>query len=140
MAHKQNYLERAELNKQRKLESGLISECFPRVSSIVIEMIYYLKGVDQASLVRTINFWPSRHAYFNMDCMIKDCVDGGFDLTSVIAHMIKKREKSGKGDISCKGKISDRASQHSRVAYKISIKYSAESQRRKRKNGEPVNS
>ena len=130
MAHKQNYLERAELNKQRKLETGLISECFPEVSDIVIQMTYYLKGVDQASMVRTINFWPSRHAYFNMDCMIKDCVDGGFDLTSVINHMIKKREKSGKGVLFCKGKISDRASQHSRVAYKITIKYSTNSKRK----------
>jgi hypothetical protein len=129
MAHKQNYLERAELNKQRKLESGLVSECFPEVSYIVIHMTYYLKGVDQASMVRTVNFWPSRHAYFNMDCMIKDCVDGGFDLTSVINHMIKKHEKSGKGDLSCKGKISNRTSQHSRVAYKISIKYSTNSKR-----------
>jgi hypothetical protein len=140
MAHKQNYLEKAELNKQRKLESGLVSECFPGVSFIVIQMTYYLKGIDQASMVRTVNFWPSRHAYFNMDCMIKDCVDGGFDLTSVIALMIKKREKSGKGEISCKGKISNRASQHSRVAYKITIKYGADSQRIKSKNGEPRNS
>jgi len=130
MAHKQNYLERAELNKQRKLESRLVSECFPEVSDIVIQMIYYLKGVDEASMVRTINFWPSRHAYFNMDCMMKDCVDGGFDLTPVIKLMIKKHEKSGKGELSCKGKISDRASQHARVAYKITIKYSTNSKRK----------
>jgi hypothetical protein len=130
MAHKQNYLERAELNKQRKLETGLVSECFPEVSDIVIQMTYYLKGFDQASMVRTINFWPSRHAYFNMDCMIKDCVDGGFDLTSVINHMIKKREKSGKGALFCKGKISNRTSQHSRVTYKITIKYSTNSKRK----------
>ena len=140
MAHKQNYLEKAELNKQRKLESGLVSECFPEVSDIVIQMTYYLKEVDEASMIRTINFWPSRHAYFNMDCMIKDCVNGGFDLTSVIALMIKKREKAGKGEISCKGKINNRASQHARVSYKISIKYSAGSHRIKSKNGEKGNS
>jgi hypothetical protein len=130
MAHKQNYLEKAELNKQRKLESGLVSECFPGVSDIVIQMIYYLKGVDEASMVRTINFWPSRHAYFNMDCMIKECVNGGFDLTPVIKLMIKKHEKSGKGDLFCKGKINNRSSQHAHVAYKITIKYKASSKRK----------
>jgi len=140
MAHKQNYLERAELNKQRRLESGLVSECFPGVSYIVIQMTYYLKGVEQASMVRTVNYWPSRHAYFNMNCMIKDCIDGGFDLTSAIRLMIKKREKLGKGTLSCKGKISNRASQHSRVAYKITIKYGADSRRIKNKNGEKGNS
>jgi hypothetical protein len=137
MAHKQNYLEKVELNKQRRLETGLISECFPEVSFIVIQMTYYLKGVTEASMVRTVNFWPSRHAYFNMDCMIKDCVNGGFDLTPVIKLMIKKHEKLGKGNLSCKGKINNHALKHSSVDYKIAIQYSTGSkriQRKKRRN------
>jgi hypothetical protein len=131
MVQKQNYLERIETSKQRKLESKLISESFPEVSDIVIHMTYYHKGVDQASMVRTINYWPSRHAYFNMDCMIKDCFDGGFNLTTVIKRMIKNREKAGKGELSCKGKINNRTSQHSRVTYKIAIKYKTNSKRKK---------
>jgi len=127
MAHKQNYLEKVELNKQRRLETGLISECFPEVSFIIIQMTYYLKGITEASMVRTVNFWPSRHAYFNMDCMTKDCVNGGFDLTPVITLMIKKHEKLGKGNLSCKGKINNHTSQHSRVSYKIAIQYSSDS-------------
>jgi hypothetical protein len=94
-------------------------------------MTYYHKVVDQASMVRTINYWPSRHAYFNMDCMIKDCFDGGFNLTTVIKRMIKNREKAGKGELSCKGKINNRTSQHSRVTYKIAIKYKTNSKRKK---------
>jgi hypothetical protein len=135
MAHKQNYLEKVELNKQRRLETGLISECFPEVSFIIIQMTYYLKGVSEASMVRTVNFWPSRHAYFNMDCMNKDCVNGGFDLTPVIRVMIKKHEKSGVGSLSCKGKISNQASQHSRIDYKITIQYSTDSKKILRKKG-----
>ena len=123
MAHKQNYLEKVELSKQRRLEAGLISESFPEVSFIIIEMTYYLKGVSEASMVRTVNFWPSRHAYFNMDCMNKDCMNGGFDLTPVIRVMIKKHEKSMTGHLSCKGKINNQASQHSRIDYRITIQY-----------------
>jgi len=135
MAHKQNYLEKVELNNQRRLETGLISECFPEVSFIIIQMTYYLKGVNEASMVRTVNFWPSRHAYFNMDCMNKDCVNGGFDLTPVITLMVKKHEKLGKGNLSCKGKISNQASQHSRINYKISIHYGTDKiLRKKEKN------
>ena len=133
MAHKQNYLEKVELSKQRRLEAGLISESFPEVSFIIIEMTYYLKGVSEASMVRTVNFWPSRHAYFNMDCMVKDCANGGFDLTPVIKVMIKKHEKLGTGYLSCKGKINNQASQHSRIDYKISIKYSTGSKKVQRK-------
>lgn len=126
MAHKQNYLEKMELNKQHRLESGLVSECFPGVSNIIIEMTYYLKGFQQASMVRTVNFWPSRHAYFNMECMIKDCDDGGFDLTSVIAMMVKKHEEKGTGELSCKGKINSRPSQHARIEYTITIQYNTD--------------
>jgi hypothetical protein len=124
MAHKQNYLEKLELNKQRRLEAGLLSECFPEVSDMVIQMTYYGKRVNPASMVRTVNFWPSRHAYFNMDCMIKECVDGGFDLTQVITRMIKKHERLGRGELTCKGRIGNRASQHAHISYDITINYS----------------
>jgi hypothetical protein len=123
MAHRQNYIESLELNKQRRLAAGLISERFPKVLEIVIRMTYYQKGVNPILMVRIVNFWPSRHAYFNMDCMLKDCVDGGFDLTSVITNMIKNHEKSGKGKLICNGKSDTLASDHASIAYEVSIKY-----------------
>jgi hypothetical protein len=123
MAHKQNYIESLEASKQRKLEAGLISERFPRVSDIVVRMTYYHKGANPVLMVRTVNFWPSQHAYFNMDCMIKGCLDGGFDLTQVITRMIKNRKKSEKGKLTCKGKSDTVGSDHASIAYEISIRY-----------------
>ena len=123
MAHKQNYLESMELKKQRRVAAGLVSECFPEVSDIVIHMTYYRKGVNPILMVRTVNFWPSLYAYFNMDCMIKGCIDGGFDLTSVISKMIKNHKKSEKGKLLCNGNIDTLASDHASIAYEITIKY-----------------
>ena len=123
MAHRQNYVESLELNKQRRLASGLVSERFPKVSEIIIHMTYHQKAINPNLMVRTVNFWPSRHAYFHMDCMIKDCVDGGFDLTSIITRMIKNNEKSGKGKLICNGKSDTLASDHASIVYEISIKY-----------------
>ncbi len=123
MAHRQNYVERMELNKQLRLASGLVSERFPDVSGIVIHMTYFHKGVNPVLMVRTVNFFPSGYAYFNMDCMIRDCVDGGFDLTSVITNMLKHRKKLGKGKLVCKGKNDALASDHASIAYEIRIKY-----------------
>ncbi len=123
MVHKQNYIERMELNKKRRLEAGLVSELFPEVSDIVVHMTYYQKGVNPILMIRTINFWPSRHAYFNMDCMVKGCVDGGFDLTSVIAKMINKHKKLGEGKLVCNGKSETLVSNHASIDYKIVIKY-----------------
>ena len=123
MAHKQNYVESLELNKQRRLEAGLVSERFPEVSDITVLMTYYQKAANPILMVRTVNFWPSQHAYFNMACMSKDCADGGFDLTSVISLMIKNHERSGKGNLLCNGKSDTLASDHASITYEITIKY-----------------
>lgn len=123
MAHKQNYIERMELNKQRMLAAGLVSECFPEVSDIVVHMTYYRKAINPVLMVRTVNFWPSRHAYFNMDCMIKGCVNGGFDLTSVISKMIKNHKKSEKGKLLCNGNIDALVPDNASIAYQITVKY-----------------
>ncbi len=112
-----------ELKKQRRVAAGLVSECFPEVSDIVIHMTYYRKGVNPILMVRTINFWPSLYAYFNMDCMIKGCIDGGFDLTSVISKMIKNHKKSKNGKLLCNGNIDALASDHASIAYEITVKY-----------------
>ena len=125
MAHKQNYVERMELNKQQKIISGLVSERFPEVSGIVIRMTYYHKAVNPVLMVRTVNVIPTSYAYFNMDCMIKDCVDGGFDLTSVITDMVKHHKKLEKGKLVCSGNGKDHAlaSDHASITYEIKIQY-----------------
>jgi len=112
-----------EQSKQRKLEAGLISERFPGVSDIVVRMTYYHRGANPVLMVRTVNFWPSQHAYFNMDCMIKGCLDGGFDLTSVIKRMVKNHKKAEKGKLICNGKSDTLAPDHASIAYEITIRY-----------------
>jgi len=123
MAHKQNYVERIERNRQLKLEAGLISERFPDVSDIIVQMTYYQNAANPVLMSRTIHFWPSRHAYFNMDCMRKECLDGGFDLTPVIIQMIKHRKKLAEGKLRCAGSVTPPAADHANISYKISITY-----------------
>jgi hypothetical protein len=123
MSYRQNYLERIELKKQHRIAAGLVSECFPEVSAIVLHMTYYQKAINPILMVRTVNYWPSQYAYFNMGCMIKGCIDGGFDLTSVISKMIKIHKKSEKGKFLCNGNIDDLASDHASIAYQITVKY-----------------
>lgn len=112
-----------ELNKQNRLAAGLLSERYPQVSGIVINMTYYQKGSDSILMLRTVNVIPADFAYFNMECVNKGCLEGGFDLTSVIASMIKARKKAGKGKLTCCGKIDTRASDHASVVYEIGIEY-----------------
>ncbi|MFZ3137933.1 MAG: hypothetical protein WA126_11160 [Thermodesulfovibrionales bacterium] len=123
MAHKQNYVDKMELTKQQRIAAGLVSERFPEVSDMVINMTYYQKGVNPVMMIRIVNFLPSRYAYFNMDCMVKGCADGGFDLTSVITKMIKNHKKTGKGKLVCNGKSEGLASDHASIDYEVMIKY-----------------
>jgi hypothetical protein len=124
MANKQDYLVRKEANKQKKLSAGVISKRYPKVSGIVLHMQYYQKASDKVYMVRTVNFTPSSYAYFKMDCLTKDCLNGGFELTPVIKDLIKKQKKSGKGSLVCKGKNESRVKGHVSISYEISIEYS----------------
>ncbi|GAB4420602.1 MAG: hypothetical protein OHK0032_16330 [Thermodesulfovibrionales bacterium] len=128
MAHKQNYTARMELNRQHRLAAGLLSDRFPEVSGIVIHMTYYQKGINPVLMERTVNIFPTCFAYFNMECMVKDCEGGGFDLSPVIADMVKTHKKVGKGKLVCCGMIDALASDHASIAYEIGIRYNKRSQ------------
>ncbi len=123
MTNKQNHLTRMETNKQNRLAAGLLSERFPEVSGIVINMTYYQKGSDSVLMLRTVNVIPSDSAYFNMECMTKGCVDGGYDLTKIIAKMVKARKKVSRGKLVCCGKTDSPSSDHASIDYEIGIEY-----------------
>ena len=123
MANRHNYALKMELKKQNNVAAGLISDRFPAVAGMVIHMTYYRKAANPVLMVRTVNIFPTSYAYFKMDCMIKGCIDGGFDLTSVISTMIKSHRKSERGKLLCNGNIDALASDHASIAYQINIKY-----------------
>lgn len=127
MTQRQNYLAKMELNKKNKLAAGLVGDLYPEVSGMVINMTYYQKGINPVLMVRTVNVMPTGHAYFNMECMTMDCLNGGFDLTSVIAKMVKNRKKTEKGSMGCSGSNETLASDHASVSYVITIKYNRKS-------------
>ncbi len=123
MANKQNYLKKIDAKNQLRHKAGLISDRFPKVSGIVVNMTYFHKADNPILMERTVNFFPTSHAYFNMECMIKGCELGGFDLTRAITRQIKNHKKLSKGRMDCKGKNADRVSDHSSISYEINIKY-----------------
>jgi len=127
MMQRTNYLAMKELKKEKRLAAGLVSERFPDVSGMVIYMTYYREVTSQVLMLRTVNFYPSSYAFFNMECMTKGCINGGFDLSPVIDNMIKNHKKSEKGKMVCNGENDKLAPHHASVSYKISIKYNKQS-------------
>jgi hypothetical protein len=119
MISKQRNVEWTE-RKQQKIDAGLISARYPSIASIVITMDYYQKGSGPVIMKRTVNFTPGSPAYFLMECMKNDCINGGFDLDPVIAKMVKGRLESGDGELTCPG---NNSSGHARICYSIAIQY-----------------
>ena len=106
--------------QQQKLEGGFVSTHYPEVASIVINMMYsQTKGLNK-SLPRTINFAPDSYAFFRVECLIKDCIEGGFNLTEPIIGMIANRDKTAKGELVCEG---DDSEEHSSITYEVVIQY-----------------
>ena len=124
MANKQNYVKKMEVKNKLKIDAGIISDRFPTVAGIVIFMTYYHNAENPILMHRTVNFFPESHAFFNLECMIKGCENGGFDLKRIISKQIKDRKKVIKGEMSCKGLIGEIPKDHSNIAYEINISYS----------------
>lgn len=123
MAQRHNHAVKMDLLKQKKIAAGLVSDCFPEVSGMVIVMTYFREGLNPVLMLRTVNVFPTAYAYFNMDCMINGCTDGGFDLSPVIKEMVEKHNKLKKGTLFCNGKSAELASDHAHIDYEITIKF-----------------
>ncbi len=108
-----------ERNQQR-LDAGFVSTHFPGVASIVISMMYKQKGVANP-IHRIMNFSPGSYAFFRVNCLSSDCVDGGFDLTQIINSMIKNHSNKVKGELGCDD--SGPHTDHSAIVYEVSIQY-----------------
>ena len=75
-------MEKKQEMMQQRREAGSIATHFPEVASIDMNMTYNQKGTK--SILRTFHFTPDSYAFFLINCLRKDCADGGFDLTEVV--------------------------------------------------------
>ena len=109
---------RQEVMRQ-KCEAGSVATRFPEVASIIVNMTYNQHGAK--SILRTFHFNPDSYAFFVINCLRRDCVDGGFDLTQVITALVRNRGVDAKGALSCKG--ADSSTGHSDIVYEVAIQY-----------------
>ena len=120
------YREMNEAKKEKarlKQEAGLISGRFPDVSSIVVDMKHHKKGISATLLSRTLNFSPDSFAYFQIECLNKDCKDcgGEFDFEKIVSLMVRNRALSKEGELGCDG--NGITSGHINISYKVTIQY-----------------
>ncbi len=118
-------LNRSKMNEakaermQQKLDAGFVSKDFPEVTSIIISIIHNQRGAR--SLLRTLNFYPNSYAFFRINCLSNDCIDGGFDLTQVINTMVRNHTETAKGELNCENNESP--ANHAAIVYNVAIQY-----------------
>jgi hypothetical protein len=127
MAKKQYHVQQKQAQKlalaEKKLAIPPMEKRFPQVSGITVRLTYYSDMTDAVLMVRTVNYFPSSSADFHMNCMIKECNNGGFNLTRKIRELIKNNKKSGKGDMLCKGGKGTLPSDHASMSYEVTVQY-----------------
>jgi hypothetical protein len=106
-------------DKQQRIDAGLVSELFPKVTEIAISMLYSQAG-ESKPLSRMVNFFPGSSASFKLNCLCSECEEGRFDFTKIISAMVGTRKTASKGEISCE---TCSAPECSDVAYSVKIKY-----------------
>ncbi|MDO8282414.1 MAG: hypothetical protein Q7U10_07310 [Thermodesulfovibrionia bacterium] len=119
----QSYMAKKVQMDEKMKAVGLVSKCFPDVLDIVIHMTYDRKTSSSFSLERTLNFSQSSYAYFDINCIIKDCVYGNLNLTPLISSMVKEHKKNGTGREVFKVSKDSYISGDVGISYKINIKY-----------------
>jgi hypothetical protein len=84
--------------------SPTIAEMFPGVASLIIKMTFHEDGGDRVIESRTEDGPISqRKAFFRIKCLQRECVNGGFDLTSAVASAIHLRKDTERGRLVCQG-------------------------------------
>jgi len=112
----------AKMEKRKmKLESGLISEHYPEIASIFIKIHNSYGKKNPITIARDLKFLPDSHAYFSIECLNKNCADGGFDMSKVIIPMIKNRKLTAEGKLNCTG--TNLSPDHSHISYTVMIEY-----------------
>ena len=106
---------------QKRIDSGFLTKHYPEVESIVISMIYNQSGIAKP-IHRIANFSPGSYAFFKIDCLSRECDNGGFDLTQVISSMVRNHREAAKGELTCHN--DQNPVDHSAIEYDIQIKFS----------------
>jgi hypothetical protein len=113
----------AEARRQQELEAGLVSERFPKVKLIKLEVRFHdATGAQVQRRIRELP--PDAYAIFEMKCPLDSTP---LDFKPIVTRMIHDKEKKKAGEMKCAGSQID--TQHS-AAYQIDIDYRSSSKSR----------
>jgi len=127
--HHQKIGARAEYRQQesqRIRESSSLSQMFPELKSLTVDLTYFnSEGVTKSSEIKyTVNIQNAK-SVFRFDCLNHECVRGDFDLSKELADAVIAHQTTAVGKMCCQGWLSKttigEVHCHTILRYKLSL-------------------
>jgi hypothetical protein len=121
------YQQQRELRSSSYSNARILGEEYPDVEEIVIELTFFDPDeMDPPDSQRKILI-PSQRSYFEITCPFRECINGGFNLTSVVSTLISDRRREELGTSYCQGwQDQERVNKHRcllKLQYCIAVRY-----------------
>ncbi|HEY6837646.1 MAG TPA: hypothetical protein VI389_02770 [Geobacteraceae bacterium] len=82
-----------------------IGELYPDVRRLLLFIAFQEADAESEPNYQQIIFTPETEALFRFDCSRDQCMGGGFDLTPIVADLMKNKEVRVQGQLSCEGAL-----------------------------------
>ena len=92
--------------RQARLRAATLKECHPQLAKLTVDMSFRRYSGDPSDHdpdPKQELYAPESKAFFELECPHRECVDGGFDLSSVVSKMVAENETEASGMITCQG-------------------------------------
>jgi len=110
-------------------EAQSLRERFPKVEQLVVDMAFTdSKGMGRYS-AQMRSFSAPAKAFFAIACPRTLCLDGGFDLDSIVLDLLGGGDTVSKGTLECHGWVDPTRPEHARCVlqmhYRLQVRYEA---------------
>ena len=117
-----------EQESQRVKDSPSLSNRFPQLKSLAVNLGYYNSaGVAKNSQIKYLPNLDNAKSVFRIDCPNNGCIGGDFDLTRELAKAVAEHRTTVTSEMSCQGWQSkttiDTVHCHNILRYTLSLAY-----------------
>jgi len=92
---------------QRIRNSAPLTETFPELKSLTVNLAYYNSdGVTKSSQIKYVVNLDNAKSVFCFNCLNKECIRGDFDLSADLTNAVAARQTTLTGERLCHGWLS----------------------------------
>jgi hypothetical protein len=105
MAHRSYLVDAQERERRQRLymAAPVLRAKFPKVGELVIELSFSDPDGKVNPSPHKRRYSPDMQAYFEIECPLRDCQNGGYDLGADISRALSGRGGETSGKASCSG-------------------------------------